>query len=240
MCVLAVSRSGGHRRRDGHLAARGRPAGDDLSWAARSDRQRRSAGRDLRRDDGPHRRRRPRQGRHHAHRQTRGGRHAVDGDRRSRAAGGSRVGDVGQAQGDRSRHGGQLRRRRHQHRVLPRGGEHGRAVGSAGRLRVPEQHVRRDDADDRHDEDRARRRPGRRLRHARRSRRRQRPAGRCGGARRGGGKGAPRRRPHLHRMRDVPIPRPLLRRPDTVHPQGATGSGDGGRPGTAVPQAADR
>ena len=37
------------------------------------------------------------------------------------------------------------------------------------------------------------------------------------------GTGAPRRRPHLHRVRDVPLPRPLLRRPDAVHPQGATG-----------------
>ena len=34
--------------------------------------------------------------------------------------------------GSRPRHGGQLRRRRHQHRLLPRGGEHGRAVGPAG------------------------------------------------------------------------------------------------------------
>ena len=102
---------------------------------------------------------------------------------------------AGQAQGARPRHGGQLRRRRDQHRLVPRGGEHGRAVGSADGVRLPEQPVRRDDADHGHDEARARRRPGRRLRHAGCSRRRQRPAGgrrrrstrRCGRARGGDG-----------------------------------------------------
>ena len=44
-----------------------------------------------------------------------------------------------QAQGARPRHGGQLRRRRDEHRVVPRGGEHGRAVGPAAGVRVPEQ-----------------------------------------------------------------------------------------------------
>ena len=34
---------------------------------------------------------------------------------------------------------GQLRRRRDEHRIVPRGGEHGRAVGSADGLRLPEQ-----------------------------------------------------------------------------------------------------
>ena len=137
--VLAVARPGGDRRGDGCHAARRRPAGDHLPRAARPDRQRRSAGRDLRRDDGPHRRRQPRQGRHHAHRQTREGRDAVDGDRRRRAAGRRRAGDGRQAQGARPRHGGQLRRRRDQHRLVPRGGEHGRAVGPADGLRLPEQ-----------------------------------------------------------------------------------------------------
>ena len=88
--------------------------------------------------------------------------------------------------GHRPRHSGQLRRRRDQHRVVPRGGQHGRAVGSADGLRLPEQPVRGDDAHRRHDEARARRRPGRRLRHAGCPRRRQRPAG--GG--RGAGRGA--------------------------------------------------
>ena len=42
---------------------------------------------------------------------------------------------------------GQLRRRCHEHRLVPRGGQHGRAVGPAAGLRVPEQSLRRDDAD---------------------------------------------------------------------------------------------
>ncbi len=145
--VLAVARAGGHRRRDGRDAARRRPAGHHLPRTARPDRQRRSAGRDLRRDDGAHRRREPRQGRHHAHRQTRSGRDALDGNRRRGAARRRRAGDGRQAQGPRPRHGGELRRRRDEHRVVPRGGEHGRAVGPADGVRLPEQPVRGDDAD---------------------------------------------------------------------------------------------
>ena len=51
---------------------------------------------------------------------------------------------------------------------------------------------------------------------------------------------ARRRRPHLHRVCDVPLPRPLLRRPDALHPQGTTRSGDRRRPGTALPPATRR
>ena len=64
---------------------------------------------------------------------------------------------------------------------------------------------------ERHHEDRTRRRPGGRLRHAGRSRRRQRPAGGEIRTRRGTSAGTRRRRPDLHRMRHVPVPRPLLR-----------------------------
>ncbi len=177
MRVLAVPRPGGDRCRDGRVTAGRRPAGHDLSRTARPDRQRRTAGRDLRRDDGTHRRCQPRQGRHHAHRQTRERRDAVDRDRGSRAAGGGRPGDVGQTQRTGPGHGGQLRRRRDQHRLVPRGGQYGCAVGSSDGLRVPEQSLRRDDAHQRHHEDRARRRPGGRLWHAGRAGRRQRPAG---------------------------------------------------------------
>ena len=62
-------------------------------------------------------------------------------------------------------------------------------------------------------------------------RRRQRPACGRGCARRGDRQGPQRRRSDLHRVRDVPFPRPLLRRPDALHPQGTTGGGDGRRPG---------
>ena len=144
---------------------------------------------------------------------------------------GCRAGDVRQAQGAGPRHGGQLRRRRDEHRVVPRSGEHGRAVGSADGLRLPEQPVRRDDADRRHDEDRTCRRPCGRLRNARCPRRRQRSACGRGCARRGDRQGPQRRRTDLHRVRDVPFPRPLLRRPDALHPQGTTGSRDGRRSG---------
>ena len=59
-------------------------------------------------------------------------------------------------------------------------------------------------------------------------------------ARRGDRQGPRRRRSHLHRVRHVPLPRPLLRRPDALHPQGAAGGGDGGRPGSRVPPQAHR
>ena len=58
---------------------------------------------------------------------------------------------------------------------------------------------------------RAGRRPGGRLRHAGGPGRRQRPAGRGGCACRGNRQGAQRRWTHLHRVRDLPVPRTLLR-----------------------------
>ena len=211
MCVLAVARSGGHRRCDGCLATTRRPAGDDLPRAARPDRQGGSARGDIRRDDGAYCRRQPRQGRDHAYRQTRQGRHAFDRDCRGRTAGGGGPGDGRKTQGPGPRHGGQLRRRRHQHRLLSRGGQYGRALGPATGLRLPEQPLRRNDADLRHHEARTCRRTGCRIRHAGCSGGRQRSAGGEIRARRSTAAGARRRRAHLHRMRDVPLPRSLLR-----------------------------
>ena len=71
----------------------------------------------------------------------------VDGHRRRRTAGGRRAGDGGQTQRPRPRHGRQLRRRCDEHRFVPRGGQHGGTVGPAAGVRLPEQHVRGDDAD---------------------------------------------------------------------------------------------
>ena len=48
------------------------------------------------------------------------------------------------------------------------------------------------------------------------------------------------RRPHLHRVRHVPLPRSLLRRPDALHPQGSARRGDGCRPGAEVSRAPRR
>ena len=84
-------------------------------------------------------------------------------------------------------HGVLLRRRRDQHRRVPRGGQPGRGVAAAGRVRVREQLVHGVHPDRGGDPGRAaRRRPGRRLRagpdRGGRQRRRRRPAG---GRRRG-------------------------------------------------------
>jgi len=45
---------------------------------------------------------------------------------------------------------------------------------------------------------------------------------------------------HFPRVCDVSLPRPLLRRPDAVHPEGSIGGGHGGGSRAAVPKAADR
>ena len=83
------------------------------------------------------------QGRPHAPLRSSLGPDGDHGDRRWRVADRRRPGPGRQAARDRPGDRGQLRRRRNQHRRRARGGEHRRAVGVAGDLRLPEQRLRR-------------------------------------------------------------------------------------------------
>ena len=101
-------------------------------------------------------------------------------DRRRAPADGQRRRLVGEAARYDAGRGRLLRRRRHQHRRLPRGAQPGRGVEAAGDLRVREQPVHGVHADRRGDLGaQPGRRPGRGQRDARGARRRQRRGGRA-------------------------------------------------------------
>src|SRR5581483_8370146 len=74
------------------------------------------------------------------------------------------------------------------------------------------------------------------VRHARRARRRQRPARRGRRPRGRAGAGTVGARADAGRVRDLPLPGPLLRRPDGVHPERAARRRAGGRSRAAVPR----
>ena len=225
----------------GVTSAGRRPAGHHLPRAARPDRQGRAAGGDLRRDDGPHRRRQPRQGRHHAHRQTRSGRDAVDRDRRRRAARGGRV-----WRWPPSARGSTASPRSASATARPNTGSFHEAANMAALWDLPvvfvcqnnqyaEMTPTTDTMKIEHVADRAAGygMPGVRVDG-------NDPLAVAEALADAVAKAPQRRRPHLPRVRHVPVPRPLLRRSDGVHPRGAAGGGEGGRPGAALPQAARR
>ena len=127
-----------------------------------------------------------------------------------------------------------LRRRRDQHRRLPRGAQPGRDLEAAGDLRVREQPLHGVHPDrGGHLRAEPRRRPGRRQRHARRARRRQRRGRRARHDGRGGRAGPLRQRADRDRGADLPALRAQPDRPGEVPP------GRRGR-GVAGPRPADR
>ena len=217
----------------GTVLPTGRPARDHLPRSshdqlAKGVPDRPSGGRD------PHPRHRGErwQGRGHAHLPSAIGPGAVDRDRRVRDPdrGGCRPGPRQLGEGDRPGDGGQLRRRGHRDRVLPRSGQPRRPLGPTRGLRVPGQPVRRDDPDRRGPAGRARLRPGRGVRDPGGPRRRQRSGRGLPGPRRGGRAGEGRRWAHAARVHHLPALRPLLRRSDALHP---TRGARGGPPGRA-------
>ena len=111
-------------------------------------------------------------------------------------------------QGPGLRGGPVLRRRRDQHRRLPRVGQPGRRHAAARGVRLREQRLRRvHPAGPAHAAE-GRGRPGRRLRHARRDRRRHGRRGRLPGRPAAGGAGPGRRGPVDARGQDLPVLRP--------------------------------
>ena len=146
-----------------------------------------------------------------------------------------------EAAGDRPGDRGQLRGRRNQHRCHPRGGQHRRAVGAAGDLRLPEQPVRRAHRLRRLHPDQQPGRALRRLRHGGDHRRRQQRARFVRGGRRGGGPGPTRRGPDLPRVHDLPPRGPHLRGDHRVHgPEAALAAAEAERAGGPLPAMAGR
>src|SRR6266545_6079493 len=132
-----------------------------------------------------------------------------------------RRGLVGQAPGHRAGRRRLLRRRRHQHRRLPRGPQPGRRLAAAGAVHLREQPlhgVHLDPGRDRRGP--AGRRPGARLRPARRGGRRQRRRGRAARRGRCGSPGPRRQRADRDRGAHLPAVRPLPGRPRHLPAQG--------------------
>ena len=145
-------------------------------------------------------------------------------DRRRAPADGGRRGVVGAAARHRPGRGRVLRRRRDEHRRVPRGAQPGRGVEAAGALRLREQPLHGVHADRRGDRGaEPGRRPGAGVRHPGRDHRRQRRAGRArrGGA--GGRAGPGRRRADRDRGADLPALRAQPHRPGQV-PAGGGGA----------------
>ena len=165
---------------------------------------------------------------------------AVHRHRRRRDADRNRPGSVLPDEGRRQGHDQQLRRRRHEHRRLPRVAEPRLGVVAAGGLRVPEQPVRRAHPILRHRQERLGGRPRSGLRDEGHQGRRHGSGRHVPGRPRGRRARPSRRRSGAARVRDVPDPRPRAERQERVHGPGPARRGDRQRSGDALPELADR
>ena len=162
-------------------------------------------------------------------------------DRRRAPADRLRAGLGRAAPRQRPGHGVLLRRRDDQHRRVPRGGEPGRGVAAAGRVRLREQLVHGVHADRRRDPGRAARRgPGRRLRAGPDRGGRQRRGRRPAGGRRRGRRRPGRAGPQPGRGADLPAQRPLGRGRRRVPPGRGGGAVARAGPAAAGPRGARR
>ena len=155
----------------------------------------------------------PRQGRLDAHRRPVQGHARRQRHRRRRSAADLRAGARVEAQGRRRGRGGVLRRRRVEPGHDVRVDEPGHDLEPAGDLRGGEQRLRRGDVVELVGGHRRHRRPGGRVRDARRDRRRVRLLRGARGGGRGRGAGPRGRRPDADRGQVHPLLRPLRGRP---------------------------
>ena len=175
-----------------------------------------------------------------AHRRSRARPDAVHRHRRRRDADRRRPRPVLPAEGGRQGHDQQLRRRRHEHRRVPRVAQPGVGVVAAGRVRLPEQPVRRAHPLLGHGQEPVGRRPRRGLRDEGHQGRRHGPGGDVPGGQGGRRPRPQRRRSGAARVRDVPDARPRAQRQERVHGPGPARRRDRQRPGAALPGVAGR
>jgi hypothetical protein len=208
--------AGSGLRRHRLRVPRGRLHRLHLSWPRPLPRPRHGRGGRLRRAFRPHHRGLRRRRRVHApHRHQQGADRRLR-HRRRRPPGVGRRRRDGPDERPRPALGDLLRRRRDQHRRLPRGDEHRPGVEAAGPVHLREQPLRRVHP---HQPQHALRGPDparRRLRHGERAGRRQRRRGGLCRHRRGREPRPLGWRTDLHRVHDLPPPRPFTHRPGQV------------------------